>query len=101
MKDKLFELLGGIPFFMMAGNQIKLNWTRLFELAVITIVTAVITTYMTTSELKMKLAYIDLTNQKLESQVSRVCDKLDAMQQKISSIDALQQERIRRERSGR
>lgn len=101
MKDKIFELLGGMPFFMMSGTQIKPNWTRLFELAVIALVTAVTTTYMATSELKMKLNYIELSNQRLETQISKTCDRLEVMQQKISSIDALQQERLFRERNNR
>lgn len=98
MKDKILELLGGMPFFLMSGTQIKPNWTRLFELAVIAIVTAVATTYMTTSELKTKLGYIELANQEMKAQITKTYDKLESMQQKISSIDALQQERIHRER---
>lgn len=99
MKDKIFELLGGMPFFLMSGSQIKPNWTRIFELGVIAIVTAVATTYMTTTELKTKLGYIEVANQKLEIQINRTCDKLEAMQLKMFAIDALQQERIQRERT--
>ena len=82
----------------MSSTQIKPNWTRLFELAVIAIATAMVTTYMTTSELKLKFNYIELSNQEMKAQLTRINDKFDIMQQKISSIDALQQERIRRER---
>ena len=99
MKDKIFELLGGMPFFLMSGTQIKPNWTRLFELAMIALVTAVITTYMSTSVLKTELVHIKENNQEMKAQITRTYDKLEIMQQKISSIDVLQQERIRRERN--
>lgn len=99
MKEKLIELLGGLPFFLLATDgKIKPNWTRMFELVVIAFATAVATTYMTTAELKTKLGYIELANQEMKTQITKTYDKLETMQSKMASIDALQQERIARER---
>ena len=99
MKDKLFELLGTMPFFLITdGRNIKMNWTRIIEGILIAGVAALLSAYMTVGELKLKFAYLEISNQDLKIQVSKIGDKLDIMQDKVTTIDTLQQERILRER---
>ena len=100
MKDKLFELLGMMPFFLMTdGRNIKMNWARILEGIIIAGIVALLTAYMTVDRLKLKFDYLEISNQDLKIQVSKLGDKLDFMQDKVTTIDTLQQERIQRERA--
>ncbi len=99
MKDKLFELLGTMPFFLMTdGRNIKMNWARIIEGILIAGIAAFLSAYMTVGELKLKFAYLEITNQELKTQISKIGDKLDIMRDKVTTIDTLQQERINREK---
>ncbi len=99
MKDKILELLGTIPFFLTTDTKsIKMNWARIIEGLVIAIAAAILSAYMTVGELKLKFAYLEITNQELKTQISKIGDKLDIMRDKVTMIDTLQQERINREK---
>ncbi len=98
MKTNLLELLGTMPFFLITENRmIKMNWARIIEGIIIAGVAALLSAYMTVGELKLKFAFLEISNQDLKIQVSKIGEKLDLMQQKVTTIDTLQQERIQRE----
>lgn len=100
MKTKLLELFNIIPFFLVTENKaIKMNWARIIEGIVIAGVAALLSAYMTVGELKVRFSYLEVTNQELKVQVGKIGDKLDTMQNKVTTIDILQQERILRERA--
>lgn len=99
MKNKLLEILGSMPFFLITENQIRMNWARIIEGIVIAGVAAVLSAYMTVGELKLKFAYLETANQELKTQVCKIADKFDIIQNKVITIDVLQQERIQRERN--
>lgn len=110
MKDKLVELLGGLPFFLMvADGTYKLNKTRIQEGIIIGVIVALITTIsmsvfalpMAVRELKSQLTYIEKGNVDLKIIINDLCKKQESMQQDLSRINVLQQERIRKENKGR
>lgn len=99
MKTKLLELLGMMPFFLMTESKdIRMNWARIIEGIIIAGMAAFLSAYITVGELKVKFAYLEVTNQELKVQICKVADKLDIMQEKVITINTLQQERIQRER---
>lgn len=76
-----------------------MNWARIIEGLVIAIMAAILSAYMTVGELKVKFAYLEISNQEMKVQISKILDKFDFLQQKVITIDTLQQERISRERA--
>ncbi len=98
MPQRLIDFLGGLPFFLLNEGKINFNYARIIEGLIIALVTGFIASYVTVAELKVKLAYLEGQNTRVELQLIKTCDKIEALQNKVTSIDALQQERIQRER---
>lgn len=107
MKDKLIELFGAIPpFFMVAieGKRI-LNKPRVWEGVMITVGSGVVM-YLLLSwfalpsavkDVKSQLNYIEKTTTEIKKESKDIRLELEATKQNVSRIDAIQQERIRRE----
>jgi hypothetical protein len=107
MKYKIIELLGGIPFFLMSleGKSMP-NKTRIFEAIIIGFMVSILTTTAVTvfalpmalNELKLKLGYMENSNLRMVNDINKVCDVVMVIDKKVAAMDALQQERILRER---
>jgi hypothetical protein len=98
MPHRIYDFLGGIPFLLITEGKIKMNYTRIIEALVIALFSAIVTTYLATNELKIKFAYLEGQNNRVEMQLIKTCERLESINTKVSAIDALQQERIERER---
>jgi hypothetical protein len=98
MPHRLYEFLGGIPFLLIVEGKVKMNYTRIVEALVIALLSAIATTYLATNELKIKFAYLEGQNNRVEAQLIKTCERLESINTRVSAIDALQQERIARER---
>lgn len=78
MKEKLFDpehiraFVAALPFFLMSGDTIKLNWSRIIEAMLIAVLTAGFSGYMLISKLDTKLTYIEGGIMKLENRVERI-----------------------------
>jgi uncharacterized protein YqgV (UPF0045/DUF77 family) len=101
MKRMLMEIFGtsGIPFMLMSANGgIKVNYARVMEAIIIAAVSGMMAAYVTVSELKIKLAYMEGQSTRLEEQVKQTCELIQVQMREITRIDTLQKERLERER---
>jgi hypothetical protein len=95
---RIFDFLGGFPFLLAIDGKVKMNYTRIVEALVIALLSAIATTYLATNELKIKFAYLEGQNTRVEAQLIKTCERLESINTRVSAIDALQQDRISKER---
>lgn len=110
MKDKLIDLLGGLPFFLMATDgKYKPNKARLIEGAMIPIISGVVM-YLLLSyfalpsavkDVKSQLNYIEKSTMEIKTEVKDMRQEYETIKADVVRIDAIQKERIRRENRGR
>lgn len=88
--EKLFEMLGGIPFLMTINNELKINKARIFEALIIAVLTAGITSYVTLEKMQIKYDTLVTRVERVEKVVDRVVDKMAENQIKTTEMFLLQ-----------
>lgn len=110
MKDKLVELLGGLPFFMMTiDGKFKPNKTRMIELVVGTVGSGVVMYLLLSwfalpsavNQIKTQLNYIEKITTEIKVEFKDMRLEQEALKKDVYRIDTIQQERMRRENKGR
>lgn len=73
LREGFHEVVKHLPFLLMSSNgKVQINYTRLFEAAIIAILTAVFTNYVSTKVMEVKLENINKQIVNLEKKVDKI-----------------------------
>ena len=108
MKDILLGALGYIPGILMTArrcddnisegrNSVKINWSQLLATLALMALSALASSYLMSRDNARDIQNISIAANKMEVQVSTMCDRITSISENLAVIKTRQDERLERE----